>query len=163
MLNIFKGLILGVILAIPVGPIGILGLQKCIVKGKEVGFASGLGIASADFLYALLAVFGFIGIVDFVPKKLIMPLTVIALIIILFFSIKIFFTKIIINIDDDEDDEDLKADFWKMFAITLTNPVTLITFVSLMKLFNVPNILWMQVIFTIGVFCDKKNDPLEFK
>jgi threonine/homoserine/homoserine lactone efflux protein len=48
-----KGLLLGLALAAPVGPIGILCLNRTLVEGPRIGFICGLGAAVADTLYAL--------------------------------------------------------------------------------------------------------------
>src|SRR3984885_11089623 len=48
-----KGLLLGLALAAPLGPIGILCLSRTLVEGPRIGFICGLGAAVADTLYAL--------------------------------------------------------------------------------------------------------------
>ncbi len=42
----------------PVGPIGILCIQRTLARGLAIGFASGLGAATADGFYGLMAGFG---------------------------------------------------------------------------------------------------------
>jgi putative LysE/RhtB family amino acid efflux pump len=54
-----KGLILGVSIAAPVGPIGILCIRRTLSHGMLAGMAGGLGTALADGLYAAIAAFGF--------------------------------------------------------------------------------------------------------
>lgn len=53
-----KGLILGFSIAAPVGPIGILCIRKTLQFGRLSGFVSGLGAALADAIYAMIAAFG---------------------------------------------------------------------------------------------------------
>ncbi len=53
-----KGLILGFSIAAPVGPIAILCVQRTLARGRWAGFVSGLGAATADALYGLVAVLG---------------------------------------------------------------------------------------------------------
>ncbi|WP_445487833.1 LysE family translocator [Niallia sp. 03133] len=53
-----KGLILGISIAAPVGPIGVLCIQRTLVQGRLSGFISGLGAATADGIYGLMAAFG---------------------------------------------------------------------------------------------------------
>lgn len=57
--TLFKGVILGFSIAAPVGPIGLLCIQRTIEGGMRSGLASGLGAATADALYGCLAAFGF--------------------------------------------------------------------------------------------------------
>jgi putative LysE/RhtB family amino acid efflux pump len=54
-----KGMLLGLSIAAPVGPIGVLCIRRTIAYGFFAGFAGGLGTALADALYAALAAFGF--------------------------------------------------------------------------------------------------------
>ena len=53
-----KGLILGFSIAAPVGPIGLLCIQRTLSRGRLHGFVSGLGVAAADTCYGLVAAFG---------------------------------------------------------------------------------------------------------
>lgn len=57
--TLLKGIILGFSIAAPVGPIGLLCIQRTIEGGMRSGLASGLGAATADALYGCLAAFGF--------------------------------------------------------------------------------------------------------
>ncbi len=53
-----KGLIIGFIIAAPLGPIGILCARRTLTQGRRAGFFSGIGAASADVLYGFIAAFG---------------------------------------------------------------------------------------------------------
>src|SRR5574341_143045 len=58
--NVFflKGLVIGVVIAAPLGPIGILSTRRILMHGRRAGFFSGMGAASADAIYAFIAAFG---------------------------------------------------------------------------------------------------------
>ena len=58
MLLWFKGLLIGLAIAAPVGPIGLLCIQRTLARGRWSGVLSGLGAASADALYGCIAGFG---------------------------------------------------------------------------------------------------------
>jgi threonine/homoserine/homoserine lactone efflux protein len=58
MLLWFKGMIIGFAIAAPVGPIGLLCIQRTLTRGRWSGVLSGLGAASADALYGGIAGFG---------------------------------------------------------------------------------------------------------
>src|SRR5262245_3166825 len=49
---LLKGMALGIAVAAPVGPIGLLCVQRTLRQGRLAGLASGLGVATADALYA---------------------------------------------------------------------------------------------------------------
>lgn len=53
-----KSFIIGFSIAAPVGPIGVLCIRRTLTGGRTAGILSGLGAATADMLYACLAVFG---------------------------------------------------------------------------------------------------------
>jgi threonine/homoserine/homoserine lactone efflux protein len=53
-----KGFAVGFIVAIPVGPVGLLCTQRTLSHGRMHGLISGLGAATADVIYASLAAFG---------------------------------------------------------------------------------------------------------
>ncbi len=53
-----KGVLLGLSIAAPVGPIGVLTIRRTIGDGFRMGFATGLGAATADATYGLIAAFG---------------------------------------------------------------------------------------------------------
>lgn len=52
-----KGLIIGFSIAAPVGPIGVLCIRRTLVQGRAIGLISGLGAATADAIYGLIAGF----------------------------------------------------------------------------------------------------------
>ncbi len=58
MLFWFKGMLIGFAIAAPVGPIGLLCIQRTLVRGRWSGVLSGLGAASADAVYGCIAGFG---------------------------------------------------------------------------------------------------------
>lgn len=58
-LDVFpRGVLLGVSVAAPVGPIGLLTIRRTINYGFRMGFATGLGAATADAIYGAIAAFG---------------------------------------------------------------------------------------------------------
>lgn len=58
MMFFLKGLIVGLSIAAPVGPIGILCIRRTLAHGRAAGFVSGLGAATADAMYGAAAGFG---------------------------------------------------------------------------------------------------------
>jgi hypothetical protein len=53
-----RGLIIGFTIAAAVGPISLLVIRRTIEHGGIYGFASGLGVATADATYGAIAAFG---------------------------------------------------------------------------------------------------------
>ena len=57
-LIIINGFIFGLVLAAPVGPVGVLCVQRTLSEGRMHGLLSGLGAAVADAIYGAIAAFG---------------------------------------------------------------------------------------------------------
>jgi len=53
-----KAFVIGLSIAAPVGPIGVLCIRRTLMFGRSVGLASGLGAATADAFYGAVAAFG---------------------------------------------------------------------------------------------------------
>jgi threonine/homoserine/homoserine lactone efflux protein len=65
----FKGLVVGFLVAIPVGPIGLLCIQRTLSEGRIPGLVSGLGAATADAIFGLIAALGLTVISNFLEEK----------------------------------------------------------------------------------------------
>jgi len=55
---LIRGLIIGFSIAAPVGPIGVLVIRRTLAEGRISGFVSGVGAATADAIYGCIAAFG---------------------------------------------------------------------------------------------------------
>lgn len=55
---LLQGLVIGFCIAAPVGPVNLLCLRRSLTDGRRVGFVSGLGAATADTVYGVIAGFG---------------------------------------------------------------------------------------------------------
>jgi len=53
-----RGLLIGLMVAAPVGPIGVLCIRRTLADGRLTGFVTGLGAAVADAMYGAVAAFG---------------------------------------------------------------------------------------------------------
>jgi threonine/homoserine/homoserine lactone efflux protein len=123
-----KGLIIGFLLAAPVGPVGILCIRRTIVKGRLHGLASGLGAAFADTIYGFIAAFSLTFVSDFlVAHKTLIRL--IGAIVICALGIRTFFSRLTTR-SESPDAGNLAADCVSTFVLTLMNPITLLAFTA---------------------------------
>eukprot|EP01036_Dinobryon_divergens_P021952 gene21952-30173_t len=53
-----RGAVIGFAIAAPVGPVGLLCIRRTFAHGARTGLASGLGAATADAMYGLIAALG---------------------------------------------------------------------------------------------------------
>ena len=63
---IFKGMLIGMIASAPMGPVGILCVQRTLKKGRWYGLMTGMGAAMSDIIYAGITGFGMAFVMDFV-------------------------------------------------------------------------------------------------
>ncbi|MDR0186173.1 lysine transporter LysE [Prevotella brunnea] len=91
---IFKGILIGIIASAPMGPVGILCVQRTLNKGRWYGFVTGIGAAISDFIYALIVGLG----MSFIMEPLQNPeyqffLQIVGSIVLLFFGIYCFISN----------------------------------------------------------------------
>ena len=65
---IFKGILIGVLASAPMGPVGILCINRTLKKGRWFGFVTGVGAAFSDLIYAVLTGVGMSFVIDFVKN-----------------------------------------------------------------------------------------------
>ena len=65
---IVKGMIVGIVCSAPMGPVGVLCVQRTLNKGRWYGFVTGLGAATSDMIYALLTGFGMSFVMEFIDN-----------------------------------------------------------------------------------------------
>lgn len=63
-MTVAKGMGMGLAIAAPVGPIGLLCIRRSLAQGRWIGLATGLGAATADGLYGAIAGFGLTAVSD---------------------------------------------------------------------------------------------------
>ena len=66
---IFKGILIGMIASAPMGPVGVLCVQRTLNKGRWYGFVTGIGAAVSDIIYAGITGLGMSLVMDFVNNQ----------------------------------------------------------------------------------------------
>ena len=66
---IFKGMLIGIIASAPMGPVGVLCVQRTLNKGRWYGFVTGIGAAVSDMIYAAIAGFGMSFVMDILSNQ----------------------------------------------------------------------------------------------
>jgi threonine/homoserine/homoserine lactone efflux protein len=64
-----KGLVIGFLIAAPVGPIGVLCIRRTLAEGRVTGLVTGLGAATADAAYGAVAAFGLTFVSNFLIRQ----------------------------------------------------------------------------------------------
>ncbi len=114
----------------PVGPLGLLGIQRTISKGWKLGFLSGVGAAVSDLIYSSIAVLGISFIEGFLNKNryLINEITGILFLIV---GINIIMSGIEKGKVKDVNKEESMHPFFIHFLLGLSNPMTFIIFFTI--------------------------------
>ncbi len=125
-----KGIVVGIVIAVPVGPVGILCLRRTIFEGRLSGLVSGLGAATADALFGVVAAFG----LTLVSRWLISWedwLRAGGGFYLLYAGGAALFSKAHDKVTEESDPETLVRGFASAFALTITNPVTILVFLAI--------------------------------
>jgi len=86
--TLYKGILVGLFVSVPMGPIGMLCIQRTLNKGQIHGLLTGLGATTSDLLYTFVSLFFLSFISDFIEKyKFFIQLSVSAILIIFGFFI----------------------------------------------------------------------------
>ncbi|HUX59583.1 MAG TPA: LysE family transporter [Bacteroidales bacterium] len=135
---LLKGVILGLAVSMPLGPIGIVLINRTIKRGILSGFFSGLGLATADTLLAILAGLGFTFIIGFIKEERFI-LSLIAGVVIVLVGIKIFSSNPVKDFRNREKaNKSLFRDYYSVFVLSITNPYTILIFVAFFSGIHAP-------------------------
>lgn len=66
---VLKGLIIGIVVSAPMGPVGILCVQRTMHKGRRFGLITGLGASLSDLLYAIVTGAGMTVVMSFIEQR----------------------------------------------------------------------------------------------
>jgi threonine/homoserine/homoserine lactone efflux protein len=126
---LWRGVLIGFAIAAPVGPIGLLCIQRTLQDGRKHGFVSGLGAASADGLYGAIAGFGLTFISSFLVAQQ-MWLALIGGLFLCYLGVRTFLSKPADKAVYAQRGGLFKA-YASTFILTLTNPITILSFVAI--------------------------------
>jgi len=134
---LLKGIILGLAVSMPLGPIGIILINRTIKRGVLSGFFSGLGLATADTLLAIIAGVGFTFIISFINRERFI-ISLIAGLIIIGVGLKVFLSNPVKDLRNrDKANKSLWRDYYSVFALSISNPYTIFIFVAFFSGINV--------------------------
>lgn len=125
----FKAALIGLSIAAPVGPIGLLCIQRTLAHGARVGFVSGFGAATADACYGAIGAFGLAALIQaFVA--LATPLALGGALFVGWLGIRTWRMRPSGAANGAGDEIRLARAFASVFALTLTNPMTILSFIA---------------------------------
>jgi threonine/homoserine/homoserine lactone efflux protein len=152
LIALLKGIAVGLVIALPAGPVGVLCVRRTLFEGPTYGFVSGLGAATADTLFAVVAGFGITIVRDFMVRYQDWFGAAGGLFL-LYVGV-----RVLIQADEPEpeplDGEAHLTAYVSTFALTITNPMTILAFAGIFARLGVserPGFLDVSVV-VAGVF-----------
>jgi threonine/homoserine/homoserine lactone efflux protein len=148
-----QGMIIGLTLAVPVGPIALMCIQRAITDGRLHGILSGIGVATADSFYAAVTIFGLTAVSGLIITHQ-FSFRLVAGVVLIFVGIRIFLT-IPASLNVKTEHKTYLKDYLSMVAIAIANPLTLIFFIAILPGFGVvfhENSVFSASEFVGGVF-----------
>lgn len=130
-----KGFIIGIVVSAPMGPVGVLCVQRTLNKGRWYGFVTGLGASLSDIIYALLTGYGMSFVFDFLNAN-IFYLQLFGSVMLLFFGIYTYRSNPIQSIRPVSNIKGTYLhNYVTAFLVTLSNPLIIFLFIGLFARF----------------------------
>ena len=129
--TVLWGVIIGILISAPLGPIGVLVIQRTLNNGRNAGILTGFGAAVSDLIYALVSGLGLSFIVDFISSNG-SALQVVGSVIIFIFGIYLWKKNPVKDINTSHTS---KSSYFKYFItgmiLTLSNPMIIFFYLAL--------------------------------
>jgi threonine/homoserine/homoserine lactone efflux protein len=129
--TIIWGIVIGILVSAPLGPIGVLVIQRTLNKGRWAGLITGLGACLSDMIYALVSGLGLSFIVDFVNNNE-SALQIVGSLVIFVYGIYLWRKNPLQNLNTRGMNKATHAKFFATgFVLTLSNPLIIFFYLAL--------------------------------
>ena len=135
---LLKGLVIGIVASAPMGPVGVLCLQRTLNKGRWYGFVTGVGAALSDIIYALITGYGMSFMDGFLTRNQTL-LQIMGSLMLLGFGIFTFRSNPVRSLrptDPNKKHGSYFRNFITSFLVTLSNPLIIFLFIGLFAQFK---------------------------
>lgn len=134
LITLLKGILVGLGASVPLGPVGVLCVQRTLSKGRLSGFTSGMGAALADTIFSTFAILGLAFVLASFEANRNLFLIIGGLIVVAV-GLKIYFTNPIKQIRQNRRGRQrLFEDFISVFMLTISNPGAIFLILGLFAL-----------------------------
>lgn len=131
-----KGLLIGILVSAPMGPIGMLCIQRTLSKGRWHGFVTGLGAMVSDIIYAMLTSLGMGVVVNFVEANQ-APLQLAGSLVLSVFGYYIYQSNPVKNLRKQKERKlSFTQDFITAFLLTFSNVLIVLLYIGLFARFG---------------------------
>jgi threonine/homoserine/homoserine lactone efflux protein len=145
-----KGFLIGISIAAPVGPIGLLTIRRTLAFGRIAGFMSGLGAATADAVFGSIAAFGITAISSVLIGAKVY-LGVIGGMFLIYLGWQTFASKPAEHAAESRASS-LGVIYVSTFALVLTNPISILYFTAIISSVGAAGNLLSASAMVLGVF-----------
>jgi threonine/homoserine/homoserine lactone efflux protein len=128
-ITLIKGIVIGVVIALPVGPVGLLCVRRTLFEGASFGLVSGLGAACADTMFGIIAGFGLTFVRDWILGYQ-DTLGAAGGFYLLWAGARALRPHAAM-VPEPLDGEALAGTFMSSFALTIANPITIFSFTAI--------------------------------
>lgn len=174
-----RGILIGLLFGIPVGAVGTLTVQRTFHHGFAAGLKTGMGSSMADCFYAACGAFGLTFISDFLLKYQTM-ISMVGGCLILGMGIRLLFKKRGMEVLKEQNEGNAKM-FLSSFAVGITNPAAILTFLFAFSYFGIAGrngiiegiqlvagvfigtCIWWCLLSTVVVWFKRKNGNRNFR
>jgi threonine/homoserine/homoserine lactone efflux protein len=130
-----QGIIIGLTLAVPVGPLALICIQRTVKEGRLHGIFSGIGVATADSFYAAVTILGLTVISGLIITHQYL-FRFLAGVVLILIGIRVFLS-IPSAMSAKTEHETYLKDYLSMVALAIANPLTLVFFVVILPGYGV--------------------------
>lgn len=151
---LLKSVLIGLSIAAPVGPVGLLCIQRTLRHGARIGILSGLGAAAADACYGAVGAFGVSAIMQAFLAAAV-PLTIAGALFLGWMGVQLLRAKAADHAANAPDAVNGGRAFATVFALTLSNPLTIFSFIAVFAAIGGNSALSfdLSLLMVFGVFC----------
>ncbi len=136
---ILKGVLIGLFISVPMGPIGMLCIQRTLNRGRKYGVVTGLGASTSDVIYLIVALF-FVGFVlDFLTHYQQLIQLLVSTIVIAFGWFIFRSNPSTQPLPHQRSEQSLFRDYLSSLMLTLSNPLILFVLIALIARFEFLN------------------------
>jgi threonine/homoserine/homoserine lactone efflux protein len=151
---LFKGAMMGLVVAVPVGPLGLLCINRALLRGPWYGLFSGFGVATADALAGAIAALSISLVSQFlVDHQFFFRLT--GGVFLCYLGYEIYRSHAREELPRTRTVNGLLGTYVTTFLLTFSNPVTILSFVAIYAGWHVQSMSGHYVeaaVFALGVF-----------
>ena len=148
-----RGLLAGLFIAAPVGPVNVLCISRTLTKGWRSGLVSGFGAATADTLYGCIAGFSITFIIQFLLREEFW-IRLFGGILLVLIGVRYYFKQPqSLSAQNQEGPE--HSDYVSTLFLNLTNPTTVLSFLAILATLGMKEdrASWLTLLLVGGIFC----------